>query len=126
MRDADIICTVTATAEPILKGAWVAPGAHVNVVGSGFAVPAEIDPDLVADSRFVVDGREGVLATGPGVFARQRSRRDRRHAISLANWARCSRARPGRTSENEITLYKSLRHIVQDQASGWALYAGRV
>src|ERR1700733_469146 len=61
VRDADIICTVTAAAEPILKGAWVAPGAHVNVVGSGFAGPAEIDTYLVARSRFIVDSREGVL-----------------------------------------------------------------
>ena len=41
--EADIICTLTAASEPILKGEWVQPGTHVNVVGSGFAGPAEVD-----------------------------------------------------------------------------------
>ena len=58
--DADIICTVTAAAEPILLGEWVRPGTHVNVVGSGFAGPTEVDNDLVVRSRFFVDSREGV------------------------------------------------------------------
>src|ERR1700733_10659614 len=62
--DADIICTVTGAVEPILKGAWVRPGTHVNVVGSGFAGPVEVDNDLVVRSRFIADSREGVLKQG--------------------------------------------------------------
>src|SRR5581483_5977224 len=61
---ADIICTVTAAPDPILSGACVQPGTHVNVVGSGFAGPAEVDNDLVVRSRFFVDSREGVLQQG--------------------------------------------------------------
>ena len=64
VAQADIVCTVTAAAEPILKGEWVRPGTHVNVVGSGFAGPAEVDNDLVVRSRFIADSREGVLSQG--------------------------------------------------------------
>ena len=64
MSEADIVCTVTAASEPILKGCWVRPGTHVNVVGSGFRGPAEVDNDLVVRSRFIADSREGVLQQG--------------------------------------------------------------
>ncbi len=43
---ADIICTVTAAAHPVLEGAWVRPGTHINLVGSSFPGPAEVDNDL--------------------------------------------------------------------------------
>src|SRR5580692_1795449 len=52
VADVDIICTVTSASEPILMGEWVRPGTHVNLVGSGYAVPTEVDNDLVVRSRF--------------------------------------------------------------------------
>ena len=64
VAEAAIICTVSAAKEPILKGAWVAPGTHVNVVGSSYAGPVEIDDELVVRARFVADSREGVMAQG--------------------------------------------------------------
>jgi ornithine cyclodeaminase len=64
VAEADIVCTVTAAREPVLKGEWVRPGTHLNVVGSGVAGPSEIDTDLVVRSRFIADSREGVLAQG--------------------------------------------------------------
>src|ERR1035438_777958 len=64
VAQADIVCTVTAAAEPILKGAWVQPGTHLNVVGSSYAGPAEVDNDLVVRSRFIADSRESVLKQG--------------------------------------------------------------
>jgi len=126
VRDADIICTVTAAAEPILKGAWVAPGAHVNVVGSGFAGPAEIDTELVARSRFFVDSREGVLAQGAEFLrAKAEGAIDDTHIVGEIGEVLAGSV-PGRTSDDQITIYKSLGHIVQDLASAWALYAGEV
>ena len=61
VAEADIVCTVTAAAEPMLKGAWVRPGTHLNLVGAGYAGPVEVDNDLVVRSRFIADSREGVL-----------------------------------------------------------------
>src|SRR4051812_21631809 len=61
---ADIICTVTGAHEPILKGEWVRPGTHLNLVGSSYPGPAEVDSDLVVRSRFIADSREGILVQG--------------------------------------------------------------
>src|SRR6202034_1760173 len=47
VAEADIICTVTSSGEPILKGIWVRAGRHLNLVGSGHAGPTEVDNDLV-------------------------------------------------------------------------------
>ena len=75
---ADIICTVTAAPEPILKGAWVRPGTHLNLVGSGFAGPVEVDNDLVVRSRFIADSREGVLSQGAEFLRAKAGRPNRR------------------------------------------------
>ena len=47
VADADIVCTVTNAREPILLGRWIAPGTHLNLVGSSAAGPVEVDSDLV-------------------------------------------------------------------------------
>lgn len=119
---ADIICTVTGAQEPILKGAWVSPGTHVNVVGSGFAGPAEIDGDLVAAARFIVDSREGVLAQGAEFLRAKAAGRIGDDHIAGEIGQVLSGAIPGRQTPQEITLYKSIGHVVQDLASAWALY----
>ena len=77
MAEADIVCTVTAATEPILKGEWVR-GTHINVVGSSHAGPAEVDNDLVVRSRFIADSREGVLRKGAEFLRAKRGRSDRR------------------------------------------------
>src|ERR1700722_11024920 len=59
VAEADILCTVTSASEPILKGKWVRPGTHLNLVGSSYAVPVEVDSDLVVRSRFIADRRGG-------------------------------------------------------------------
>jgi ornithine cyclodeaminase len=123
VAEADIVCTVSAAFDPILEGAWVRPGTHVNVVGSSYAGPAEIDNDLVARSRFIVDSREGVMAQG-GEFRRAREAGligDDHIAAEIGEVLAGRIA--GRQSAEQITVYKSLGHVVQDLASAWALYA---
>jgi ornithine cyclodeaminase len=123
VAEADIICTVTSAQEPILEAAWVAPGTHINVVGSSHAGPAEIDNALVAASRFYVDSREGVLAQG-GEFlrARQAGLIDDSHILGEIGEVLTGHVQ-GRRTPDEITIYKSLGHIVQDLASAWWLYS---
>ena len=121
---ADIICTVTAAREPILMGAWVAPGTHINVVGSGFAGPSEVDNDLVVRSRFIADSREGVLAQGAEFLnAKAAGLVDDEHIVAEIGQVLAGDV-VGRRSAQEITVYKSLGHVVQDLSSAWALYAG--
>ena len=62
VADADIICTTTPAVDPILFGAMVAPGTHINLVGSAIADTAEADAALVAQSEFFVDYRVAALA----------------------------------------------------------------
>jgi ornithine cyclodeaminase/alanine dehydrogenase-like protein (mu-crystallin family) len=120
---ADIVCTVTSSAEPVLKGKWVLPGTHLNLVGSSHAGPAEVDNDLVVRSRFIADSREGVLKQG-GEFLRAKAAGlvGDDHIVAEIGQV-LSGEIEGRRSAEEITVYKSLGHVVQDLASAWMLYS---
>jgi ornithine cyclodeaminase/alanine dehydrogenase-like protein (mu-crystallin family) len=123
VADADIICTVTAAKEPVLEGGWLRPGAHVNIVGSSYAGPAEVDSDLVVRSRFIADSREGVLAQGAEFLrAKQAGLVTDAHVAGEIGQVLAGDV-PGRQNAAQITAYKSLGHIVQDLAAAWALYA---
>jgi ornithine cyclodeaminase len=123
VAQADIVCTVTPAAEPILKGAWLAPGAHVNLVGSSFAGPAEVDSDLVVRSRFIADHREGVLKQGAEfLIAKAAGLVGDEHVAGEIGEVLSGKI-PGRQSPDQITVYKSLGHIVQDLVSVQALLA---
>lgn len=123
VAEADIICTVTSASEPILKGEWVRPGTHVNVVGSSHASPVEVDDDLVVRSRFFVDSRESVLQQGAEFLrAKEAGLIGDDHIVAEIGQVLAGKAQ-GRRSDEEITVYKSLGHIVQDLASAWSLYA---
>lgn len=124
VAEADMICTLTSASEPILQGAWVQPGTHVNVVGSSHAGPAEVDSELVVRSRFIADSRESVLHQGAEFLrAKAAGRIGDDHIVAEIGQVLAGQI-PGRQSEDEITVYKSLGHVVQDLASGWALYSG--
>ena len=99
------------------------PGTHVNVVGSGIAGPAEVDNDLVVRSRFFVDSREGVLQQGAEFLrAKAAGLINDDHIIGEIGQVLAGDV-AGRRSDDEITVYKSLGHVVQDLASAWALYS---
>lgn len=121
VAEADIICTVSSASEPILRGAWVAPGTHLNLVGSSRAGPVEVDNDLVVTSRFYVDSREGVLSQGAEFLAaRAAGLIDNAHIVGEIGEVLAGAA-IGRRSAEEITVYKSLGHIAQDLAAVQAL-----
>ncbi|HEY2447190.1 MAG TPA: ornithine cyclodeaminase family protein [Rhizomicrobium sp.] len=123
VAEADMICAVTAASEPILKGEWVTPGTHVNLVGSGYAGPVEVDNNLVVRSRFVVDSREGVLQQGAEFLkAKEAGLIGDDHIVGEIGEVLAGSIE-GRRSVGEITVYKSLGHVVQDLATAWALYS---
>lgn len=124
VAEADVVCTVTNAVEPVLQGAWLRPGTHVNLVGSSFAGPTEADQDLVVMSRFIADSREGVLAQGAEFLkAKAAGRVDDNHVVGEIGQV-LSGDLPGRQSVDQITVYKSLGHVVQDLAAAQALYGG--
>jgi ornithine cyclodeaminase len=121
--DADIVCTVTSAVEPILEGKWLRPGTHINIVGSSYAGPVEVDHDVIVRSRFFVDSREGVLAQGAEFLnAKKAGLIGDDHIVGEIGEVLAGKVE-GRRSADEITAYKSLGHIAQDLASAWALYS---
>ena len=113
---ADIICTLTGTAEPILFDAHVTDGTHINAVGSSRAGPSEIDIALVARARFVPDHREGVLAQGAEyIHARDAGLIAQDHVLPEIGQV-LSGGAAGRLTASDVTIYKSLGSIVQDLA----------
>ncbi|WP_269714809.1 ornithine cyclodeaminase family protein [Caulobacter sp. NIBR2454] len=122
---ADIICTVSAASEPILEGAWLAPGTHVNLVGSSYAGPSEADHEVVRRARFIADSRQGVLAQGAEFLrAKAAGLVDDAHVVGEIGQVLAG-VIAGRQSAEQITVYKSLGHIVQDLAAAQALYMGK-
>lgn len=122
VADADIISTVSSSPEPILLGAWIKPGTHINLVGSSLAGPVEVDNDLVARSRYFVDSREGVIRQGAEfIRAKETGLIGDDHILGEIGQVLAGDV-VGRRSDADITAYKSLGHVVQDLATGWWLY----
>jgi ornithine cyclodeaminase len=119
---ADILCATTSAFDPILLSADVDDGTHINLVGSSYAGPAEIEEALVARARFFPDHREGVLAQG-GEFLRAKATGliSDDHVLDEIGAIFAGRA-PGRRSADDVTIYKSLGSIVQDLAAAAYLY----
>lgn len=114
---ADVICTVTGSSQPILFRDWVRPGTHVNVVGSSFLGPVEVDSALVRDSRYIADYRRSALAAAAEfAVARQAGLVGDDHMVAEIGEVLLGRVQ-GRRTADEITMYKSLGHIVQDLAA---------
>jgi ornithine cyclodeaminase len=112
-----VICTVTSSAHPILFGEWVKPGTHINLVGSSHLGPVEIDTALVAKAGYFADYRPGVLAQGAEfAAARDSGVIDDTHLIGEIGEVFAGRI-SGRENDDQITIYKSLGHVVQDLAA---------
>ncbi len=122
VADADIVCAVTASAQPILQGGWIAPGAHVNLVGSSTAANREADDALVARARLFADHRAGVLAQGGEVIhAIAAGLIDESHLLGEIGEV-IAGTKVGRLTDQDVTVYKSLGAVTQDLYSGWAVY----
>jgi len=114
---ADIICTVTSAKEPVVKGEWIAPGAHINAVGAFTPTTRELDTQAVVRSRLYVDRRESTLKEageflipkGEGVISDD-------HIVGEIGEVLLGKV-SGRTSLDEITLFKSLGIAIEDLAS---------
>ena len=123
IRNADLIVTATTSREPILKLEWVAAGAHVNAVGSSIKTTREIDTATMAAASLFVDRRESTLnesgdylkAAGEGAIGPEHIKAEIGEVLTGA--------RQGRTSADEITLFKSLGLGVEDLASAEYLYS---
>ncbi len=120
---ADLICTATASREPVLLGRWIAPGAHVNAVGACFRDARELDTEAVVRSRLYVDRRESALAeAGDFLIPRAEGAVGDDHILGEIGGI-LAEIVPGRRSRDEITLFKSLGIAVEDLAAAHHIHA---
>jgi ornithine cyclodeaminase len=114
VRGADVVVTVTSSAEPVLRRDWLAAGAHVNAVGSCFPNTRELDTATVADSSFFVDRRESaeneagdfLIPLGEGAVGSDHIRAEIGDVLVGAA--------EGRTQDDELTVFESLGIAVED------------
>jgi ornithine cyclodeaminase len=122
IRGADIICTVTSSKEPVLKGEWLKPGAHINAAGSSVASTRELDTPAMVRARLFVDRRESTLnEAGDFLIPKKEGAIGDSHIQGEIGELVLGRV-AGRGSQDEITLFKSLGIGVEDVASAKYVY----
>jgi ornithine cyclodeaminase len=125
VRGADVVVTVTNSREPVLRRAWLAPGAHVNAVGASTPAAREIDVETVAAAALFADSRESLhneageyqLALHEGAISGEDHVRAELGEV-LAGM------HPGRSDDDELTLFRSLGLAVEDLAAAQVAVAG--
>ncbi|HEY1434717.1 MAG TPA: ornithine cyclodeaminase family protein [Thermoanaerobaculia bacterium] len=123
VEGADIVCTLTSSREPVVLGEWLAPGAHVNAVGSSVGTSREVDAAAVARARLFVDRREAALAeAGDFLLARRDGAVTDAHILAELGEIVVGSA-PGRTGPAEITLFKSVGLAIEDVAAAQHIYS---
>ena len=114
VRGADVVAATTHAAEPIVLGEWLTPGVHVNSVGANPAGRGEVDAAIVSQALVAVEFRESTLAPPPAGAPEFRDGTPE-DVVELGELV--AGTKPGRTSPEQITLYKSVGVAVQDAAA---------
>ncbi|HKI55639.1 MAG TPA: ornithine cyclodeaminase family protein [Trueperaceae bacterium] len=114
VRGADIVCTVTASRRPVLEGAWLEPGMHVNAVGASQPDARELDSEAVARSRLFADRRESLVNESAAYLTALREGRLAEDQAVPELGEVLEGTAEGRTSDDEITLFKSLGLAIED------------
>jgi len=122
VRDAGIIVTATSSATPVLEREWISAGAHLNVIGSSVRTKREIDGRTLAAARLFVDRTESALnESGEVLMAIEEGAINKDHIRGELGDLLLGRI-PGRTTAEEITIFKSLGLAIEDLAAGEFLY----
>ena len=122
VRDADIICTLTPSRVPILRGEWVKPGAHINAVGACAPVNRELDSDLMAGAKVYCDHCESILKeSGDFLIPMQEGRFGQTHLIGAIGDVLLGNL-PGREGPEDITVFDAVGMAVEDIACAVYLY----
>jgi len=107
VRDAGIVTTITTSPSPVVEGAWLAPGSHVNAMGQHAPAARELDDRAIAQARVFVDAREQAFAEkgellvplAAGVIAREHVRGELGEVVAGRM--------PGRTAASDRTVFCS-------------------
>jgi alanine dehydrogenase len=119
-READIVTTATLSAEPVVKGAWLKPGAHLDLVGAYTPKMRETDDDAVRRGRVYVDTRAGATKEAGDIVQPLASGVLKEVVGDLFDLTRGQVQ--GRGSVEEITVFKSVGTALEDLAAAQLVY----
>jgi ornithine cyclodeaminase len=123
VQDVDVIVTVTSSREPVLRREWIADGTHINAIGASIPTSRELDTATVAAATLFVDRRESTENESGDYLMPLHEQAIGPEHIRAELGEVLIGAHPGRTSPDEITIFKSLGLAVEDLAA--AEYAVR-
>jgi ornithine cyclodeaminase/alanine dehydrogenase-like protein (mu-crystallin family) len=118
VRGADVVACCTDAREPVIHRGWLKPGAHVSSVGGTFG--PEVDPETMAAGKVFVEWR-GAATNAPPAGAHELQGLDASTITEVGEVL--AGTKPGRTSDYDITVYKSTGHAVEDAATASLVYA---
>jgi len=122
VNGADLICTTTPAREPILRGDWIAPGAHINAIGACTAVNRELDTAAVKKAKLFVDSTASARAeAGDFVIPLREGAIGESHIRGELGEV-LSGKKEGRSSGRDITLFKGVGLSLQDLAAARYVY----
>ena len=124
VRTADLVCTATLSSRPLIAGAWLAPGAHVDCVGAFRPDMRETDDDVVRRARIWVDTREGAMSEAGDIVLPLRAGVIDAARVEGDLYDLARGAAPVRASADEITMFKSVGASIEDLAAAIAVYEG--
>jgi ornithine cyclodeaminase len=123
VRGADLICTTTSSREPVVKGAWLRAGAHVNAVGACFPASRELDTDAVQRARLYTDCREScVNEAGDYRLPLAEGTISESHLLGELGDVLTAKV-AGRVSSDDITVYESLGIALEDLAAAHFIHS---
>jgi ornithine cyclodeaminase/alanine dehydrogenase-like protein (mu-crystallin family) len=117
VRRADVVVTATSSAEPVVERDWLKSGVHINAVGACLPHIRELDTRTVADAAFFTDRRESAEnEAGDFVMAQKEGAIGPEHIQAELGEVVAGMA-PGRSSDDEITIFESLGLAIEDLAA---------
>ena len=121
IKDADIICTLTPVRSPIIKSDWIGKGVHINAIGADAPGKQELDPEILKRAKVVID--DWAQASHSGEINVPLSKDIIKRADIYAEIGEIvAGKKPGRISEEEITIFDSTGLAVQDTVTAWRVY----
>ena len=117
LEQADIVCTVTMATSPLIRGALLRPGMHLDLVGAFRHDMTEADPECFRRASIFVDTREGALDEAGDLRAAIAAGGTQANDVGADLTALCVGVHPGRTDAAEITLFKSVGVAIEDLAA---------
>lgn len=125
VRTADVVSSATLATEPLVKGAWLKPGAHLDLVGAFTPTMRESDDDAARRATIFVDTRAGALKEAGDIVQPLAAGVIRESDIAGDLFELCRSKVGGRSSADEITLFKSVGTALEDLAAARLAFAGQ-